>query len=159
MMKKYLVFSLVFICFLSACSSTPKEPPKPIVTFIDLQKFDDQLSSSLSGIKDPVAVNFYSPVTPNEIPQRMQKWLAMIEQSGGRIDVTSPAGEPTPKDPTIIFSLFGSMFSGIRALIGQYDSMNMEKIAKNRDANIMLGRNSQGNIYIQKIEFKQRDTK
>ena len=158
-MKKSLVSYLLFICCLSACSSTPKEPPKPIVTFIDLQKFDDQLSSSLSGIKDPVAVNFYSPVTPNEIPQRMQKWLAMIEQSGGRVDVTGPDGEPTPKDPTIIFSLFGSMYSGIKALIGKFDAIGMENIARSRDANILLGRNTQGNLYIQKIEFKTRETK
>jgi len=158
-MKKNLIYLFVIFYFLSACSSAPTEPPKPVVTFIDLQKFDDQLSASLSEIKDPVAVNFYSPVTPNEIPQRMQKWLAMIEQSGGKVNVTTPDGEPSPKDPTIIFSLFGSMYSGIKALIGKFDSMSMENIARSRDANILLGRNTQGNLYIQKIEFKARDTK
>ena len=154
MKRKYYISCLIVLCVLSACSTTPTEPPKPTVTFIDLQKFDEQLSSSLSSIKDPVAVNFYSPVTPNEIPPRMQKWLASVEKSGGRIDITSPEGEPTPKDPTIIFSIFGSLFTGIKALMAEFDELSIENTTKNRDANIVLARSPQGNLYIQKIEFK-----
>ncbi len=152
------IYALIFSLF-SACSTTSIEPAKPVVTFIDLQKFDDQLGLSLSNVKEPVFVNFYSPITPNEIPPRMQKWLAAVEKSGGRIDITSPEGEPTPKDPTIIFSIFGSMFSGIKALIAEFDEISMENTTKSRDANILLARNTQGDLYIQKIEFKKRDTK
>jgi hypothetical protein len=89
----------------------------------------------------------------------MQKWLASVEKSGGRIDITSPEGEPTPKDPTIIFSIFGSLFSGIKALMAEFDELSIENTTKNRDANIVLARSPQGNLYIQKIEFKKRDLK
>jgi hypothetical protein len=153
------LFFLTFVSLISACSTISREPPKQEVTFIDLQKFDDEIVVSLSNIKAPVFVNFYSQVTPNEIPPRLQKMLAAVEKSGGKINVSMPEGEPKLKDPTIVFSLFSGMYSGIKAFISMRAEINLEESVKNRDANILLARNFQGNLYIQKIELKTKDTK
>ncbi len=154
-----LLLFWAILSLLSACSTIPREPPKQEVTFIDLQKFDDELVLSLSNIKEPVFVNFYSQVTPNEIPSRLQKMLAAVEKSGGKINISMPEGEPKLKDPTIIFSLFSGMYSGIKALISLQAEMSLEESVKNRDANILLTRNFQGNLYIQRIELKIKDKK
>jgi hypothetical protein len=148
-----------FLSLLSACSTSSREPAKQEVTFIDLQKFDDEIVVSLSNIKDPVSVNFYSQVTPNEIPPRLQKMLSAVERSGGKVNISMPEGEPQFKDPTLVFSLFSGMYSGIKAFISMRADMNLEESVKNRDANILLARNLQGNLYIQKIELKTKDKK
>ena len=153
------LFFLAFVSLISACSTNSREPPKQEVTFIDLQKFDDEIVVSLSNIKDPVFVNFYSQVTPNEIPPRLQKILAAVDKSGGKINVSMPEGEPKLKDPTIVFSLFSGMYSGIKAFISMRAEISLEESVKNRDANILLARNLQGNLYIQKIELKTKDKK
>jgi len=159
-MKKSLVSYMLFICCLSGCSTTTQTtPPKAVVTFIDLQRFDDELSASLVGIKEPVSVDFYSPVSPNDIPPRVQKWLATVEKSGGRINISQPEGEMVPRDPMIVFSLFSGLWSGIKTMRSEYLNLSMEDSMKNRDANISMARNAQGNIYIQKIVFKPKEAK
>ena len=157
-MKKLLAF-LGVLCVLSACTTTPTTSPKPSVTFIDLQRFDDELSASLVGIKEPVSVDFYSPVSPNDIPPRVQKWLATVEKSGGRINISQPEGEMVPRDPMIVFSLFSGLWNGIKAMRSEYINLSMEDSMRNRDANISMARNAQGNLYIQKIVFKPKEAK
>ena len=150
-----LVAAVVF----SGCNNLPPLQAKPGIMFIDTQKFDNELSSSLSTIKEPVEVNFYSPITPNEIPPRLEKWLTMIDKSGGKIIIASPVGEPAPKSPALLLGLFSGLWNAFTILGKESASKSMEDAAKGRDANIQLARNAQGTLYIQKITFNERLTK
>ena len=150
-----LLAALVF----SGCSNLTQLQAKPEITFIDTQKFDSELSSSLSTIKKPVEVNFYSPITPNEIPPRLEKWLSMVDKSGGKINIASPVGEPAPKSPALILGLFSGLWNAFTIFSKESAAKSMEDAAKTRDANIQLARNAQGNLYIQKIIFNERVTK
>jgi hypothetical protein len=152
-MKRLLGILIVLFLFL-ACSTTPTTPSKASVTFINLQRFDDNLSASLVGIKEPVSVDFYSPVSPNDIPLRMLKWLATVEKSVSRINISQPEGEIVPRYPMIVFSLFSGLWNGIKAVRSEYMNLNMENSMKNRDADISMALNGRGILYNQKIVFK-----
>jgi len=151
--------ALTAILLFSGCNNLPQLQAKPEITFIDTQKFDSELSSSLASIKKPVEVNFYSPITPNEIPPRLEKWLSMIDKSGGKVNIASPVGEPAPKSPALILGLFSGLWNAFKILGKESAAKSMEDAAKGRDANIQLARNAQGNLYIQKITFNERVAK
>lgn len=155
--KLILIISLCFT--LLACQSVSDSPPKDSLTFIDTQKFDSELANSLANSKNPVDVEFYSPVTPNEIPPRLEKWMAIAEASGGKVTVTQPPNELAPKDPLLLLGLFTGLWEAIKIIRGQYSSYAAEDGAKNRNVNIALARNSQGSLYVQKVVFAPRDTK
>ena len=157
--RVFLCTALVAVLIISGCNSLPQLQAKPEITFIDIQKFDSELTSSLSTIKKPVEVNFYNPITPNEIPPRLEKWLSLVDKSGGKVNVASPVGEPAPKSPALILGLFSGLWNAIKLLSGESASNSMEDAVKGRDANIQLARNSQGNLYIQKITFNERVAK
>jgi hypothetical protein len=159
--SKIFRFAIVATVFLiSGCQSTiDANPPKKTITFIDAQKFDNELTSSLKQLNEPVSVDFHNPVTPNEIPRRIDKWLAAVEKSGGKINISTPVGEPTPKDPMFLFSLFSGMWNAIKTLRGELTSNSIDDAVKNKNVNISLERNIHGNLFIQKIEFQPKDLK
>ncbi len=158
--KKLALFGVLMISVvISGCQSTLLKDAKPNVTFIDTQKFDNDLTSSLESIKNPVEVTFLNPVSPNEIPPRMEKWLSLVEKSGGKINISTPANEPTPKNPALIFGLFSGLWNAIKMYRTETAGKSMEDAVKGRDANITLARNPQGNLFIQKIVFDERNLK
>ena len=158
--KKLALFCVLMISVvISGCQSTPLKDAKPNVTFIDTQKFDSDLTASLESIKKPVEVTFFNPVSPNEIPARMEKWLSLVEKSGGKINISTPANEPTPKNPALIFGLFSGLWNAIKMYRTETAGKSMEDAVKGRDANITLARNPQGNLFIQKIVFDERNLK
>jgi hypothetical protein len=154
---KYIVLAAAVV--FSGCSNLTQLQAKPEITFIDTQKFDSELSSSLSSINKPVEVNFYNPITPNEIPPRLEKWLSMVDKSGGKINISSPVGEPAPKSPALLLGLFSGLWNAFTILSKESTAKSMEDAAKSRDANIQLARNAQGSLYIQKITFNERVVK
>lgn len=159
--SKKLAFLVVFatMASISGCQNAPHAEAKPNITFIDTQKFDKDLAASLEAIKNPIEVNFYSPITPNEIPPRLEKWLSMVDKSGGQVNVANPVGEPVPKSPAMLLGLFSGLWNAMKIFRGESSSKSMEDAIKSRDANIQLARNAQGNLYIQKITFNERISK
>ena len=143
-----------FVHFLVGCQSSPSAPPKDALTFVDSQSFDESMAASLRSNKSPVTIDFYSPVTPNAIPPRIDKWMAMAQKSGGTISVTQPEGEPTPKNPMLLLGLFTGLWEVIGKLSKEKNSYSIEDSVKNRNVNISLARNPQGNLYVNKIIFE-----
>lgn len=147
------------VIFLAGCQTSQSVPVKDTLTFIDTQSFDESMAASLTSNKSPVTIDFYSPVTPNAIPPRIDKWMAMAQKSGGKISVTQPDGEPTPKNPMLLLGLFTGLWEVISKLSKEKDSYSMEDSVKNRDVNIRLAKNSQGNLYVNKIIFEPTTAK
>jgi hypothetical protein len=140
---------------LSACQTSTVAPQQKL-TFIDASKFDQELSSSLSSNQKNIDVTFYNQITPNQIPPRMEKWIAEVESMGGKIIIEPPPNEMVPKDPTILLSLFSGLFTFIKNAIGISESAIQKNSVKDRNAVLQLDRNKQGDIYIQKISFPIR---
>ena len=154
-----LLMAVIFVGALFGCQSVSLSPAKDSITFIDTQKFDTELANSLVNSKNPVDVDFYNPVTPNQIPPRLEKWIAIAETSGGKITVTQPPNELAPKDPVLLLGLFTGIWQAIKLMSGQYSSYTVEEGAKKRDVNIALARNAQGGLYVQKVIFTPREIK
>ena len=78
-----LLMAITFLGALFGCQSVSLSPVKDSITFIDTQKFDTELANSLVNNKNPVDVDFYNPVTPTQMPPRLEKWIAVAETTGG----------------------------------------------------------------------------
>ena len=154
-----LLIAVTFLGALFGCQSVNLGPAKDSITFIDAQKFDSELANSLVNSKNPVDVDFYNPVSPNQIPPRLEKWIAIAETTGGKITVTQPPNELAPKDPMLLLGLFTGIWQAIKLMSGQYSSYAAEEGAKKRDVNIALARNEQGSLYVQKVIFIPREIK
>jgi len=157
MKSKELLFTVFSLLLISACATQSVnlfEPgqSKPKMEFIDISKFDRDLSTSLSDKYESVEVAFYDKVSPNNVPDRLQKWLSSIEKTGGKVEVRRPEGEFASKDPFALLSLAGSLFSTLKSLAAKTFDQDYET-AKGRNAIIQLERNKSGEAVISKITF------
>ena len=157
-MKK--IIPLVLVIFCVACSSTSvsvleKAKPSANLGFIDIEKFDRDLAASFDEPLDSVDVVFYDKTSPNAIPQRMQKWISATERTGGKVTIQPPPNEVVPKNPVALLGLFGSLFSGAKAVLDMRADARLEK-SKGHDAVIYLERNSQGEVVVGKVKFTKQ---
>lgn len=94
-MNKLLIYFLVLV-FISACESTPTKNPTPTqnsselmnLSFVDLEDFDKTLSKSMSANLNTIEVKMIGPVSINQIPERLGKWLSVVRDKKGRVDLT-----------------------------------------------------------------------
>ncbi len=98
-MNKLLIYFFVLV-FLSACESTPTKNPTPTknstpnsselmnLSFVDLEDFDKTLSESMSANLNTIKVKMIGPVSINHIPERLGKWLSVVREKNGRVDLT-----------------------------------------------------------------------
>jgi hypothetical protein len=160
-MKPYFfAVTLAVTWALSACTSTQinnKEviSPQAQVSFIDISKFDRELASSVDSPLESVDVVFYDRVGPNNMPERLQKWLSAVEKNGGVVRVVPPPNELAPRDPLALISLMGNLFNVIKNMT----AINTDKVfetVKGRDAAIALERNATGELVVAKLQFTKR---
>jgi len=118
---------------LSACASVPETPPsnniaststvdqpaaggapsEKSVDFFDAHTFDKQLSSDLR--EDPSTVDVYmrAPASINDIPDRLGKWLTMVEKYGGAVEARH---EPDTQ-------MRGFATSGVSLVVGAFTGL------------------------------------
>ena len=155
-MLKTIVLSLLLL--INACSTPSsltvlgENEPKKQLSFIDIGNFDRELTNSLKGHLESVDVIFYEKVSPNKIPERLQKWIAAVERSGGNIKVETPPNEPTPKSAMTILSLLGTAYSTIKNHIASQPESFLSS-TKGRNAVISLERGANGELLVEKIRF------
>lgn len=72
---------------LLACASPrpPIAPESVDLTFLDSRSFDQQLSSTLAAGPTVVAVDFIADVSPNALPERIDRWLYAVSSRGGPV--------------------------------------------------------------------------
>jgi hypothetical protein len=151
------VLSLGILVFVSACAASPHSvkvdsPPKATVTFIDVANFDAELASSLNAPLDSVEVLFYEKLSPNKMPERLQKWISAIERSGGTVKINTPPNEPTPRNPLALLGLLGSAYTTIKSFVDAQPASYLSS-AKGRNAVISLARSPNGDLLVEKIRF------
>ncbi|MBI5519484.1 MAG: hypothetical protein HY916_05440 [Desulfovibrio sp.] len=110
------VLSLLgLLAVLSACAGrNPAEgaPALSEVQFLDSGSFDRKLSASLSARQPLVTVVFPASITLNNIPERMDKWLAKVEKFGGKVEI-----QPEPEAGRgIISEIFGLFIKAYEAI-------------------------------------------
>lgn len=155
---------LVSLLALAACDTVPQQSDKATaaqaqaasstVRFIDFAGFDRDLNAALKQQQPVVTVAMYDKVSPNNTPDRLQKWLNAVEKHGGRVEVEPPPNELTPKSPLALISLLGGLWNVIKASADLRDSQLTQSV-KGHDAVISLERNEAGQVVIGKILFKR----
>jgi hypothetical protein len=153
---------VVFSLALASCASNvplssdvESTPNGAKLSFLDISKFDRDLSGSLQDKNASVEVAFYDRVSPNNVPDRLQKWISVIEADGGKILVEPPPNELITRSPLAALSLVGTLITSIKAF-AKFNSERIYETAKGRDAVISLERNSKGEVVINAIKFVKR---
>lgn len=137
-MKRWLhVF--VVVALLTACASVHDAPPSraslaatpsrdntttadsPLpessVDFFDTYTFDRRLASGLRDEPTTVDVYFRAPASVNAIPDRLGKWLTMVEKYGGTVEPREDPNDQTRGLITgglsVVFGAFASLYQVI----------------------------------------------
>jgi hypothetical protein len=100
-------------------------------------------------------VAFYEKVSPNSVPERLQKWLAVVEAKGGKVLVEPPPNELVSRSPFAALSLVGSLITTIKGL-AHFNAEKIYEAANGRDAVISLQRNNKGEVVVNTIKFVKR---
>jgi hypothetical protein len=125
------------------------------LNFLDISKFDRDLSGSLQDKNASVEVAFYDKVSPNNVPDRLQKWISVVEVGGGKVLVEPPPNELISRSPYAALSLIGTLITSIKGF-AQFNSEKIYESAKGRDAVITLERGSNGDVTVKAIKFVMR---
>ena len=154
---KISLLILVSIFSLSACQtlatkSGNEEEIRASVSFIDLESFDTDLALALRASAAPITVDFLEKPSPNDTPERLQKWVSQVRENGGKVKIEMPKNELTPKNPFAVFGIIGSLWSGASA-ISKLTEQQKYKLAKGRDAIIRLERNADKQLVIGQVVF------
>jgi hypothetical protein len=154
--------SLVFVVALGlvGCAhpihtSSAPAPVQAELRFVDVQKFDKELRASLSQPLPEVEVSLFNAVTPNQIPERLQNWLAAVEDGGGVVQVIPPPTDLKPKDPLLKLSLVNTLWSDSKTA-KEVASGLLFKSAQQYNAQILLKTDGQGVSVVDRIIFVQR---
>lgn len=146
--------TLAGLIVFSSPQSLAQPTPEPI-RFIDLSKFDSDLERALKGSNQSITVMFYEKTSPNNMPNRLQKWVTAVEKSGGKIDVEPPPDEPRPRSPAMLIGLLGGLWSSIKAW-GEIREQAMLDAVQTRNVLIHLERNAAGEIIVGRVAFPPR---
>ena len=156
------IVGVVFSLALAACASNVQlssavetTPTGARLSFLDISKFDRDLSGSLQDKNASVEVAFYDKVSPNNVPDRLQKWISVVEFNGGKVLVEPPPNELVSRSPLAALSLIGTLITSIKGL-AQFNSERIYESAKGRDAVITLERGSNGDVPVKAIKFVMR---
>ena len=145
---------------MAGCKTMPSfekdtNPAKPELQFLDFQSFDKDLQNSLSTPLPTVEVTFLDRVSPNVIPDRLQKWMAAVEADGGQVQVIEPPPAFAPKDPFLLVSIVSSLWSASK-VVREAAQSNQFKAAKGYDAQLILKNSEQGGTVVEKVIFVAR---
>lgn len=113
------------------------------IEFIDLDSFDMSMTRDLQREADLVVVRFPNqPVTINELPVRLQKWLSAVHKHGQGLTIENQEGY-AQKD---IFSLVGVLVSGYNLV-----KNNMPAIVGRKYKAVITLNNADG--VVEKVDF------
>ena len=150
-----VVFSLALASCatnVSLSSAVESTPTGAKLSFLDISKFDRDLSGSLQDKNASVEVAFYDKVSPNNVPDRLQKWISVVEADGGKVLVKTPPNELVSRSPFAALILVGTLVT----IIKSFAQFNFEKIyesSNGRDTVISIEKNSKGEVVVSSIKF------
>jgi hypothetical protein len=128
---------------------------KSTLQFIDLQSFDRDLHGALTAPLPQVDITFYDRITPSTLPERIQKWMASVENGGGSVKITPPPSTVTAKNPFLLLSAASSLWSANK-MMKEAAVQSQFKSASTYDANVVLKVDDKGDTVVDKLVFTQR---
>jgi hypothetical protein len=138
-----------------AASSAPAVAAKAQLQFADLQVFDHELFAALHASLPDVNVAFYDRITPSALPDRLQKWMAAIEEGGGQVKITPPPSTVSAKSPFLLIGL-ANFAMNVSKVNKAAAAASQFKPAQAYNANIQLKVDDKGDTIIDKVLFTPR---
>ncbi len=141
-----------------ASAPAPAPAPAPIVvSFLDFEAFDDDLNAQLKKAGDGnVEVEFYSPVSPNSIPPRIERRLAALRKDGGSVGIVHPQNASNTRSVMAVVGLFSGLYNFMKTFEAASNERAMVNSVKGKDVDLVLERTDQGTVVIRKLVFKKR---
>jgi hypothetical protein len=102
------------------------------LAFIDSSTFDSDLHDALSKEPGTVHITPAAPFSLNEIPPRMDKWLAAVKSGGGKVAARQDTAVATR-------GLIGMVIDVVVALFDQVAEKRLYAPAENYDATLYYG--------------------
>ena len=139
--------------------SVPVAPARPpiVVSFLDFEAFDDDLNTQLKKAGEAsVEVEFYSPLSPNSIPPRIERRLAALRKEGGNVGIVQPQNASNTRSVMAVVGLFSGLYNFMKTFEAASNERAMVNSVKDRDVDLVLERTDQGGVIIRKLVFKKR---
>lgn len=99
------------------------------LSFFDSITFDNQLSSSMASKLPVITVKVIAPFTTNNIPERLDKWLASVRKYGGQVELKPDPDYPASRSLGFIFDLLKRVYDYTKEML-------IYKKAENYDATV-----------------------
>ena len=99
------------------------------LVFLDSRIFDEELSSAMLGKSPEITVNAPVGFNLNKIPERVDRWLYAIKESGGKVKA-EPA-EPKTR------ALVSALIAIVVAIFEKLDEMRLYAPAENYNATLL----------------------
>jgi hypothetical protein len=102
--------------------SPGSEPPQgeaaavPAVNFFDVSSFDSKLSSTLRHDPQTLHVHLQAPATVNAIPERLGKWLSMVEKYHGTVHLQEDPDYQSRSFPGAISIVVSAFLTAYKAI-------------------------------------------
>lgn len=109
------------------------------VDFFDIYRFDRRLSSDLRDDPSTVAVYFQAPASVNDIPDRLGKWLTMVEKYGGTVE---PREDPDYQTRGLITGGISVVFGAFATLYQVVHDKVLYKPVKAYNATVFYNRSN-----------------
>lgn len=155
--RRLTLSAVLLLGGLTACQTLPEQTavaPKPRIEFLDLQMFDRELGRSMSAPLSSVEVAFLDRTSPNRIPERVQLWMAAVEDGGGQVKVTPPPVPFGTRSPVMLIGAIASLWSASKAVSEMAQKAQYER-AKRYNAEVVLKLDN-GETVIDRIVFSQK---
>ena len=110
----------------SATESITAEPTQ--VEYFNSTSFDKKLSAVMRNKEPAIQLTFPTPFTTNEIPERIDKWLTVVEDYGGTVEVV-----PEEVERGLLSSLIATL---VRRVFEKIKEKRLYGPAKNYDATV-----------------------
>jgi len=130
MVIKSLATALIIIVFFTGCVATnPQKPRQALesVTFTDTETFDRDVADSMSANVAAITVTPVAPISMNQMPERLSKWLGAVADKQGKVELDP---KPNTKSLSLILSLLPIVYDFLMAQSSPYE------LAKNYDVTV-----------------------
>lgn len=114
------------------------------LNFFDSRIFDEELSSAMLGASPEITVNVPAGFNLNKIPERVDRWLYAIKESGGK--ARAEPAEPKTR------GLVSALIDIVVAIFVKLDEMRLYAPAESYDATLLYREDGM----VKKLLFERR---
>lgn len=118
---KNLAIALIIIVFFTGCVAINPQKPSPVlesVTFTDTDIFDRDIANSMSENVAAITVTPVMPISMNQIPERLSKWLGAVADKQGKVELDP---KPNTKSLSLILALLPVIYDFLMAQSSPYE--------------------------------------